>query len=209
MTQTKFSKKPEMTQTKLSKKFVCFDISESASLVVKNELSDLEKSTVFWRAESLAANLYKSYQTKWEDPSGTTGEWSLPTVDKEITLHWRFEGVENGLPNFIIGHITTSARTMAGEIPGKFAVQAFFSSLRTKLGDFIHILKNIKSDIFYRKGSEESKTDFLPVNELDIRKDQSRNRELDNVLEKTSDISHENFLAAANASIQKLSNENK
>lgn len=91
---------------KLLKKFVCFDISPTALSIINDELSEADRTTVFWRAESLADHLYKGYQVKWEDPSGTIGEWNLPTIDKEITVHWRFEGVENSLPLFHIGDIS-------------------------------------------------------------------------------------------------------
>lgn len=91
---------------KLSKKFVCFDIEQSALETINNELTEADRTTVFWRAESLAGHLYKDYQLKWQDPAGTIGEWFLPTVDKNITVCWRFEGVEDGLPVFKIVSIT-------------------------------------------------------------------------------------------------------
>lgn len=97
---------PQEKHPKLSKKFACFDVSEVALSVINDELTEAERNTVFWRAESLANHLYKDFQRKWEDPAGTTGSWYLPTVDKDIVVHWRFDGVENALPVFYLGDIS-------------------------------------------------------------------------------------------------------
>lgn len=170
---------------------------DSASLEVFNELRKQDQVIILWQAENLAL---QRYQMDQEDPINTTGEWSCSTLDKEVTLCWRFEGVENGKPIFIIDNISTTAKKEEKTL-------SIFA--KTKLGNILRILKNIKRVRFFKKECEEKKAVFTQVSEFDIRRDIRKNRELDNALEKISEIPHEDFLAKANASIQKLSNKSK
>lgn len=88
---------------------ICIDKAASVEKLFSEQLNQTARATISWRSEKLGFKLFKTYGTKWMSHVGETGTWVFPTVYRSRTMlkivnvHWRFEGVENGLPVFYFG----------------------------------------------------------------------------------------------------------
>lgn len=91
------------------RKFVCFDVSQRAQIKIDN-LSSGPRHIVLWQMELFAELKLKEYGSKWNEHLRDTGIWVFKTTDQVIHLEWRFDGIEDSLPIFHIGHVTIQKR---------------------------------------------------------------------------------------------------
>lgn len=85
------------------KTHVCLSITQEVCAMLDQDMIPGEKASILWRMEEDAFNEFKTLGFDWQQHIGRTGVWTYLTHHKEVTVHWRFEGLTSKRPAFTIG----------------------------------------------------------------------------------------------------------